>query len=185
MVFTEGLLTWSDGAGRDIGSLLPPPPGAKTDTALLTRPTFLLGHRESGSGRFGEVWMESQVDRSALHLTPMALPTSALLPLLESALYHVAHHVMTSHGRFHVPAYLPPALLFALTGGPKHGHLSSPGLGPAVPCMLPCMPSFATLNWQVLPHQGLHTCCSLLEMLLPLPQTPSHPPGLSLEGELL
>lgn len=44
------------------------------------------------------------------HLTPS---------LLDSARYHV----ITSHGRFHVPANLSPELLSALTGGPQ-AHLS-------------------------------------------------------------
>lgn len=172
MVFTAGLHAWSDRAERDIGSLLPPTPGAGTDAPLLTRPTFLLGHRESCSGRFGEVWMESQLDKTPLHLTPMVLSTSPLLPLLQSALHHVITVIVGSMSLLTWPQHFSLHLL----GGPKHACLSSPSLGPAVPRMLSHMPSFAIWNWKALLYQGLHTCYSLLEMLFPLPQTPSHPP---------
>ena len=145
-VGNNGLHSWpphlgQHGKGRH---RVPPPTPARARSrhSPANKAHLLAGTQGELFWKVLEVWMEYQLDKTPLHLTPMALPPSALLPLLESALYHVTHHVMTSHGRFHVPAYLPPALLFALTGGSQARPSQLPQPRPCHPpaCSLTCPP---------------------------------------------
>lgn len=157
------------GRERHQACLLPPPPGAGTDTPANNKAHLLAGTQRAvlkvrgGLDRIPPDKTPPSDSHDPSHLTPS---------LLDSARYHV----ITSHGRFHVPANLSPELLSALTGGPKHTCLSSPSLSPAHP---PCMLLHTPLLCY--PELASSPTSRALHMLFPAGNAvslPRHPPTL-------